>query len=65
MVEPLSLNFRVFTVKLLGVRKFRNFMVFSISRIARVLASENTKANRNCGNCLLLIYTKDTEFHSV
>ena len=27
MVEPLSLNFRVFTVKLVGVRKFRTFMV--------------------------------------
>ena len=28
MVEPLSLNFRVFTVKLVGVQKFRNFTVF-------------------------------------
>ena len=28
MVEPLSLNFRVFTVKL-GVRKFRNFKVIN------------------------------------
>ena len=27
MVKPLSLNFRVFTVKLVGVRKFRNFTV--------------------------------------
>ena len=27
MVEPLSLNFRVFTVKLVSVRKFRNFTV--------------------------------------
>ena len=27
MVEPLSLNFSVFTVKLVGVRKFRNFAV--------------------------------------
>ena len=27
MAEPLSLNFRVFTVKLVGVRKFRNFTV--------------------------------------
>ena len=27
MVESLSLNFRVFTVKLVGVRKFRNFKV--------------------------------------
>ena len=27
MVEPLSLNFRVFTVKLVGVRKLRNFTV--------------------------------------
>ena len=27
MVEPLSLNSRVFTVKLVGVRKFRNFTV--------------------------------------
>ena len=25
MVEPLSLNFRVFTVKLIGIRKFSNF----------------------------------------
>ena len=25
MVEPLSLNFRVFTLKLVGVHKFRNF----------------------------------------
>ena len=29
MVEPLSLKFRVFTVKLVSVRKFRNFTVFS------------------------------------
>ena len=29
MVEPLSLNFRVLTVKLVGVGKFRNFTVFS------------------------------------
>ena len=28
MVEPLSLNFRVFPVKLVVVRKFRNFTVF-------------------------------------
>ena len=27
MVEPISLNFRVFTVKLVGIRKFRNFTV--------------------------------------
>ena len=27
MVEPLSLNFRLFTVKLVGVQKFRNFTV--------------------------------------
>ena len=27
MVEPLSLNFRVFTVKLVGGQKFRNFTV--------------------------------------
>ena len=27
MVEPRTLNFRVFTVKLVGVRKFRNFRV--------------------------------------
>ena len=27
MVEPFSLNFRVFTVKLVGVRKFRSFTV--------------------------------------
>ena len=27
MVESLSLNFRVFTVKLVGVQKFRNFTV--------------------------------------
>ena len=31
MVEPLSLNFRVFTVKLVGVRKFRNFTVIGNS----------------------------------
>ena len=30
MVEALSLNFRVFTVKLIGVRKFRNFTVLLI-----------------------------------
>ena len=30
MVEPFSLNFRVFTVKLVSIRKFRNFTVFSI-----------------------------------
>ena len=28
MVEPLSLNFRVFLVKLKGVQKFRKFTVF-------------------------------------
>ena len=27
MIDPLSLNFRVFTVKLLGIPKFRNFTV--------------------------------------
>ena len=27
MVEPLSLNFRVFTVKLVSFRKFRKFTV--------------------------------------
>ena len=27
MIEPFSLNFGVFTVKLVGVRKFRNFTV--------------------------------------
>ena len=27
MVEPLSLNFQVFTLKLVGVKKFRNFIV--------------------------------------
>ena len=27
MVEPFSLNFRVFTVKLVGVQKFRSFTV--------------------------------------
>ena len=27
MVEPLSLNFREFTIKLVSVQKFRNFMV--------------------------------------
>ena len=27
MVEPLNFNFRVFTVKVVGVRKFRNFKV--------------------------------------
>ena len=27
MVEPLSLSFRVFTVKLVGVQKFKNFTV--------------------------------------
>ena len=27
MVEPLSFDFRVFTLKLVGVRIFRNFMV--------------------------------------
>ena len=32
MVEPLSLNFRVLTVKLVGVRKFRNFTVFMITK---------------------------------
>ena len=31
MVEPLSLIFRVFTAKLSGVRKFRNFTVNTIS----------------------------------
>ena len=30
MVEPLMLNFRVFTVKLVGVRKFRNFTVLQL-----------------------------------
>ena len=29
MVEPLMLNFRVFTVKLVDVRKYRNFMVIT------------------------------------
>ena len=29
MVEPLSLNFRLYTVKLVGVRKFRNFTVLN------------------------------------
>ena len=27
MVEPFSLNFRMFTVKLVGVQKLKNFMV--------------------------------------
>ena len=31
MVEPLILNFRAFTVKLVGVRKFRNFTVNTLS----------------------------------
>ena len=32
MVEPLSLNFREFTVKLVGVPKFRKFGVFSTQK---------------------------------
>ena len=31
MVEPLNLKFSVFTVKLVSVRKFRNFTVMSLS----------------------------------
>ena len=31
MVENLSLNFRVFTVKLVGVRKLRNFTVMCVN----------------------------------
>ena len=30
MAEPLSLNLRMFTVKLVGVRKFRNFTVLKL-----------------------------------
>ena len=33
MVEPLMLNFKVFTVKFVGVRKLRNFTVFGISSL--------------------------------
>ena len=37
MVEPLSLNFRVFTVKLVGVRKFRNFTVLRFSMTVKIV----------------------------
>ena len=30
-VESLSLNFRIYTVKLVGVRKFRNFTVVRVT----------------------------------
>ena len=33
MVEPLSLNFRVFIVKLVGVQKLRNFIVLYLVSI--------------------------------
>ena len=38
ILKPLSLNFRLFTVKLVGVRKFRNFTV-----IGHTLTSVNTQ----------------------
>ena len=28
MVEPLTINFRVFTERLVGVQKFRNFTIY-------------------------------------
>ena len=36
MVKPLNLNFSVFTVKLVGVRKFRNFTVIYRSRCVTI-----------------------------
>ena len=38
-ITPFSLNFRVFTVKLLGVRKFRMFTVASTRPDERVFCS--------------------------
>ena len=36
MVEPLSLNFRVFTVNLEGVQKFRNLTVTKVSNNGQI-----------------------------
>ena len=43
MVEPPSFNSRVFTVKLVGVRKFRNFMVIGDSSFQQKCSSKQRK----------------------
>ena len=45
MREPLSLNFRVFTVKLVGVQKFRNFKVIMIIYASIQLHGHRTACN--------------------
>ena len=57
MVEPFSLNFSVFTVKLVGARKFRNFMVSSSIYLFRMLILHSLCIYLCCLYLHLLIFS--------
>ena len=50
IVETLSLSFRVLAEKVVGVKKFRNFMVGYMSRVIRnpAFANAKTKVQISC-----------------